>query len=360
MSGKLIMEEELTGDASSVRFSAVDLPNEENETINKMTTIGINAVSLICENVINHPCTVVRRQCQVHRNSKYYHLTPFTLFPIMIKLERRQGIGTLWKGGGSIFIVRGLSIVIETALSELTALPREVSWHSSLKQLLQHLLLKGCTFACLTPFLYSSLVETVQSEIASEKPGVLDCLKEGLCRVFRWGTPQSSRMLPIWCLIIPTALHGLLNYTISSLIKSVLNWILNVNLKRRQEKLGKANKGSFYLVDQQMCQITAAFAGNLIADVILYPSETVLNRLYLQGTRTIVDNLDTGISVTPVISTYQGIFDCFHTIVREEGAAGLYKGFGALILQYSVYGIILKMTRMVILQVNCSFNNKSK
>ncbi|XP_067137291.1 mitochondrial outer membrane protein SLC25A46-like isoform X2 [Centruroides vittatus] len=290
----------------------------------------------------------------------YYHLTPFTLFPIMVKLERRQGIGTLWKGGGSIFIVRGLSVAAETALSEVTALPREVTWHSSLKQLSQHLILKGCTYAFLTPFFYSSLVETVQSEIASEKPGVLDCLKEGLCRVFRWGTPQSARMLPIWFLIVPTALHGILNYTISSLVKSVLSWILTVNLKRRQEKLGIANKGGFYAVDQQMCQITAAFAGNLVADVVLYPSETVLHRLYLQGTRTIIDNLDTGTSVTPVISTYQGVFDCFHTIVQEEGAAGLYKGFGALILQYSIYGMLLKITRMLILQVNCAFNNETK
>lgn len=49
-------------------------------------------------------------------------------------------------------------------------------------------------------------------------------------------------------------------------------------------------------------------------------------RLHLQGTRTIIDNLDTGYSVLPILTSYRGALDCYHTIVGEEGKAGLYKG----------------------------------
>ena len=39
----------------------------------------------------------------------------------------------------------------------------------------------------------------------------------------------------------------------------------------------------------------AALAGHFVADSLLYPLETVLHRLHLQGTRSIIDNLDSGI-----------------------------------------------------------------
>ena len=53
------------------------------------------------------------------------------------------------------------------------------------------------------------------------------------------------------------------------------------------------------------------FTGHLLADVLLYPLETVLHRLHLQGTRTIIDDLDSGLSVLPITTRYDGVFDCF-------------------------------------------------
>ena len=66
------------------------------------------------------------------------------------------------------------------------------------------------------------------------------------------------------------------------------------------------------------------------------PLETVLHRLHLQGTRTIIDNLDTGKEFVPIMTCYEGFTDCFYTIITEEGVSGLFKGFGALMLQYAV------------------------
>ena len=48
----------------------------------------------------------------------------------------------------------------------------------------------------------------------------------------------------------------------------------------------------------------SSIVGNLFADVILFPAETILHRLHLQGSRTIIDNLDTGREVLPVTTGY--------------------------------------------------------
>ena len=61
----------------------------------------------------------------------------------------------------------------------------------------------------------------------------------------------------------------------------------------------------------------AGLAGHFLADVVLYPLETVLHRLHLQGTRSIIDNLDSGIEVTPILTRYEGVSDCFNTILQE-------------------------------------------
>ena len=94
-------------------------------------------------------------------------------------------------------------------------------------------------------------------------------------------------------------------------------------------------------------ELIATFSGNLLADTLLYPLETVLHRLFLQGTRTIIDNTDAGLGVLPIITRYEGVMDCFRSIVVDEGVAGLFKGFGALVLQYTLHAAILKMTRVL-------------
>ena len=41
----------------------------------------------------------------------------------------------------------------------------------------QHLMLKAVSLGVTAPFLSASLIETVQSDIACEKPGILDVFK---------------------------------------------------------------------------------------------------------------------------------------------------------------------------------------
>lgn len=95
-------------------------------------------------------------------------------------------------------------------------------------------------------------------------------------------------------------------------------------------------------------ELLATFTGSLLADITLYPLETILHRLCMQGTRTIIDNTDTGLGVVPIITRYEGTLDCFRSILSEEGFSGLYKGFGALVLQYCTHVAILRLAKFLL------------
>lgn len=75
-------------------------------------------------------------------------------------------------------------------------------------------------------------------------------------------------------------------------------------------------------------------------------------RLYLQGTRTIVDNLDSGMGVIPILTNYEGILDCYESTISQEGVLGLYKGFGALVLQYAVQWALIKLTKFIVTEIS--------
>lgn len=89
---------------------------------------------------------------------------------------------------------------------------REVDNRTSLKRFGQHIILKSISIALVMPFYAASLVESVQSDIASEKPGLFDVFREGSLRLLYWKYPQKGRMLPVWALIGPTVSVGITKY----------------------------------------------------------------------------------------------------------------------------------------------------
>lgn len=74
-----------------------DSPESEEVSLSRYLSVSVSLVSLITENLLSHPFLVLRRQCQVHHNSKRFHLVPVTLVPVIVHLHRRQGVTTLWK-----------------------------------------------------------------------------------------------------------------------------------------------------------------------------------------------------------------------------------------------------------------------
>lgn len=99
-------------------------PDDEEISVRKYLGVSVGLVSLITENLLSHPFVVLRRQCQVHHNSRRKHLFPFTLLPVIVHLHRRQGVTTLWKGLGSCLLVRGMSLAVDDLISKVTPWPK--------------------------------------------------------------------------------------------------------------------------------------------------------------------------------------------------------------------------------------------
>ncbi|CAL1534585.1 unnamed protein product [Lymnaea stagnalis] len=329
------------------------------DQLQKLAGLSVGFCAIFAEQLLSHPCIVLRRQCQVHHAGYWYHLTPISLLQTLINIQRTQGGLVLWKGLGSVYIVRGIGMVSETVISELTSLPREAPRHSSLKRLGGHVVLKGIIFAVLTPFLAASLVETVQSDIASERPGVFDILVEAAARVSAWGVPQTSRQIPVWHLALPTIIFRLSHYIINSIAQFTVTSAMHLE----QQEIMVSPFINVNIIEPSAYEtyfpeLLATFTGGILADMITFPVETVLHRLYVQGTRTIIDNTDTGLGVIPINTRYDGFVDCFRSIVAEEGLHGLYRGFGALVLQYSIHALILRLAKFMFEKLSQELRNR--
>ena len=341
--------------AASARPTSLPLPDQNTELTTSPNTqylvVASNAAGLLVEHVLTHPFVVLRRQCQVNATARRYHLTPVTLAPVLYNLHRHQGLGVLWKGLGSAVIVKGLRLAAEDLVSKIAPWPRELARGSSPRQAGRHLLLKTAGLIAAAPFAAASLTESVQSEVASERPGVLDVFTEGAFRAVAGLTPYSGgRLLPVWTLAVPAALHGIFHYILSAAGAEIAAAVIRV-LRDRAERSRGAVPRARRPLDSCHQQLAAAAVGRYVADLILYPLETVLHRLQLQGTRSIVDNLDNGSSVLPVSTRYEGTVDCFRTILEDEGVSGLYKGVGTLAAQAAVHAAALYAARWVVGQV---------
>ncbi len=271
---------------------AFESPESEEVTLRRYLSVSVSMISLITENVILHPFISLRRQCQVHHTSKRYHILPIRLVPVMASLQRRQGIGTFWKGLGSTLLVRGINLAVEDFLSKCTPWPKEINSRTTLKQFGQHLILKSISIGVVLPFYASSLVETVQSDIASEKPGVFDVFREGSARWLSWSVPAKGRMLPVWALLPSGVCIGLSKYLFSVIVKGISTRLLSRHIQKQEEKKG-ARSRDLTTINSEV-ELASNVISLFVSEVLFYPFETILHRIQLQGTRTIIDNLDTG------------------------------------------------------------------
>jgi solute carrier family 25 protein 46 len=145
---------------------------------------------------------------------------------------------------------------------------------------------------------------------------------------------------------------GVTHYILSSVTKTLSLTMLRKSHRRCQQRQGAVSKtlpaGTPLAAYQDHL---SNMLGCLAADALLFPLETVLHRLHLQGTRTLIDNLDSGREVIHIMTRYDGFFDCLGAVMREEGVSGLYRGFGALVLQYLVHFAIIRFSATAISEV---------
>ncbi|KZC14327.1 PREDICTED: solute carrier family 25 member 46-like [Dufourea novaeangliae] len=345
-------------DVQVVHPLAEDSPPADDITLKKYIGAACGLASLITETLLVHPFIVLRRQCQVNPGSTKYHIIPITLVPVVVQLHQTQGINTLWKGIGSVLLVKGMMLAIEDIISKITLWPKEIPCNNSLKAFGQHVLLKCLSIGLTTPFYSASLAETVRAEIASESPGILDVFRDGAIRLVE--VSNKGRLIPIYSLLPPTIAYGVSKYLFSTAVHGVTSYIMQSRQKRSQEARGAYSRALLSEEVMLDIELQSALVSTFMADVLFYPWETVIHRLHLQGTRTIIDNLDTGCSVKPLLTGYSGAGDCYSTIISTEGPLGLYKGFGALLLQFAVDVVIVRAMKWILTELGRTITLKSK
>lgn len=124
-------------------------------------------------------------------------------------------------------------------------------------------LIRALAIVLVTPFMSSSTTEMVQSAIASETPGVLDFAKEGLAKWTQWRS-KGTRLLPVWALIVPSVAYNVVHHIIRSNIASFCMYISYS--EKRSHQIPRYH------------EVICDLIGNLSADLILYPFDTVLVR----------------------------------------------------------------------------------
>lgn len=204
-----------------------------------------------------------------------------------------------------------------------------------------------------------------QSDLTRYQDNMFDSLKDWMYRIVGWdrSSGRHGRLLPMWTLVLPTVLHGLLTYVLGTLIQHL------VLIKLKGKGIHKSPDTDPTSSDEEppgptdmtrtyYPELVANFLAFFIPEFLLYPLETVLNQLYVQGTRTIIDDLDTGTGVVPLCTNYDGMLDCFRSIWRDEGLGGFYKGFGALLIQLFIHWLILKLTQFVYKEISQDFKGK--
>ncbi|XP_052277931.1 mitochondrial outer membrane protein SLC25A46-like isoform X2 [Dreissena polymorpha] len=289
---------------------------------------------------MSHPFIVLRRSCQVSTGSTY-HLTPFTLPTVVYQMSRNKPPAWVYKGFISSLLARGFNMVAENVLNEMTNWP-----------------LSG--YLVCAPFYITSFVETVQSYGANDSPSLFEFFTEGITRLVG-RTYHHTWLVPMWQLLVPTATFRLCHYTVQQVVSHLV--VRFITEERNRVLIGTdTSVDGIHLSqrDQVYPCLLATFMSSLTAEVVMMPFETVLHRLYVQGTRVLTDNMDQGTEVLGVNFRYNGILDCFWQILRDEGASAFYKGFGAVVLQYFFHFVGLRLLVVVLENVSSTDNKQGQ
>lgn len=142
---------------------------------------------------------------------------------------------------------------------------------------------------------------------------------------------------------------------ISLAIKSISTRIMQNRLQNSQERAGARPKD--FESDQQNIEIYSTLLSIMSTEILFYPIETILHRIQLQGTRTIIDNLDSGYSVVPILTSYEGATDCYRSTIASEGVSGLYKGmlmFGVISKHSCLKPYLFCFSTQVLVQWFCN------
>jgi solute carrier family 25 protein 46 len=99
-------------------------------------------------------------------------------------------------------------------------------------------------------------------------------------------------MLPVWALLPSGICIGLSKYLFGVIVKGISTRLLSKHYQKKEEKLGAKSKDLTAINND--VELASNLVSLVLSEILFYPFETILHRIQLQGTRTIIDNLDSG------------------------------------------------------------------
>lgn len=172
-------------------------------------------------------------------------------------------------------------------------------------------------------------------------------MRETWNRVTGYRYNYRTRLIPFWSLILPTTAYFVGFHFVSVGMQKFLRQCVLIFKQVFADKKRIVEEVEVEVVETPYMDAVVDLMTQLSAVVAMYPLETVLNRLIVQGTRTIIDNTDTGYGVVPINTRYDGFIDCFQSIAQTEGAVGFYKGMGTLLFQVAFQFMMLKLAKAI-------------
>lgn len=197
----------------------------------------------------------------------------------------------LWKGSIGTGVLCGIYKVTEIVIADMCGFPKNLVPNGSAEKFWKHVYLKAATYFIATPFVIASFIETVRSSTGFNltENNVFDVFYQGAKRVKMdlFGAKDGSRRFTVFYLSLPTVVFGTSRFLIS-------NWIYErvYNMARKYvSRKPIIERTRFHAI---LPELLGTMLSTALSDLACYPFETVIHRLYIQGTRTLIDNLDTG------------------------------------------------------------------
>lgn len=111
----------------------------------------------------------------------------------------------------------------------------------------------------------------LQADVSSDKPGPFDFIREGLGRLMGWGMPQTTRLLPIYTLVLPTAVMGVSQYIIIQVARATM-----LSTFRQREQEMRVRKSIGLLQQINFTQLSCSAFMNMVIKTDLRTLKSVI------------------------------------------------------------------------------------
>ncbi|RHZ63492.1 hypothetical protein Glove_329g41 [Diversispora epigaea] len=297
-------------------------PSPNRELVENLCGFSLAVTGLSSQYLFGYPLWTLRTRHQVfpfmYQNG--FHDTPqqdtlLAYWNYLFHTGKRKGFEHLWNGFISKIACQTLMVLYESSLENIYDRITERQYEKSTR-ITTYIVLRGFDFILFTPLypiLRHSMIRKIDSRFDVQDPIVFyNNYKRTLMEIFsnkpsRNGLKWESTLVPAYCC------HFLFETVQLATYQKLYEW-LSPPLKPATKKETMLHE--FYP------ELVCAIGSHLVAKFVIYPLETVVDRLMVQGYNI------RGIRYP----RYSGFWNCVSRMINEEGVGSFYNGlFGGFI-----------------------------